>query len=587
MSNDSRPGDSLETGEAQPAKKTAPTLVEKTKAESDYLRGRIVEELAGPEDHFKDATAILLKHHGIYQQDDRDHRRMLGDVRPKRQMTYEFMVRTGVPSGRITSQQFLAQLDLADRYGNGSLRLSSRQDIQMHGVAKQNLRTVLRRIHEIGLTTLASGGDVHRNVVCCPAPYRGDPVHGQIQWLASQLSSEFAPKTSAYRQIWLDDVPATHRANAAQEVAPEVEPLYGKSYLPRKFKVAIGLPGDNCADVYSQDVGLLAICRDYNVAGYNVLVGGGMGMSPSMRSTYPVLAQRMAFAEADQALDVVRAILRVFRDFGDRSDRKHSRLKYLIAHWGLDRFKSQVEQILGYVLAPPRPDEVWDIDDHVGWREQGDGRWFYGLHVPGGRIQDTAEMPLKSTLREICEGHKPTVCLTPNQGLLLCDVYWEDRLHLEDHLRRRGIKLEHDISNVRRWSGACVSLPTCPLALTESERVMPAILDHLEVELARMGLERDLFALRMTGCANGCARPYNADIGIVGRAAGRYAIYLGGRRIGDRLGNIYRDGVPLEEIVAVLLPVFAYFKQMRSEGETLGDFCYRIGCDALVAVLPE
>ncbi len=295
----------------------------------------------------------------------------------------------------------------------------------------------------------------------------------------------------------------------------------------------------------------------------------------------------MAYARADRVLDVLRAIFRVFRDFGNRSDRKRARLKYLVADWGLARFQQQVEQYLGYELPPPEPDEVWDIDDHLGWREQGDGRWFYGLHVPSGRIQDAGDVRLKSALREICESHGPAVYLTPGQSLLLGNVYWDDRLHVEDDLRRSGLCLVGEITPLRRWAGACVSLPTCPLALTESERALPDILQALEGEVARLGLQQEIFALRMTGCTNGCSRPYNADIGIVGRAAGRYAIYLGGRRTGDRLGFLYRDGVPLEQLVAALARVLGHFKQHRQEGETLGDFCHRLGCQRLTAEVPE
>jgi len=563
-----------------------PSAIEKIKAESDYLRGRIAQELSQPTDHFSAETAHLLKHHGMYQQDDRDQRILLGDVGDsgaKKNRAHQFMVRTGVPGGRLTSQQLLAHIELADRFGNGTLRITSRQDLQMHGLAKRDLRAVLMRIHEVGLSTMATCGDVHRNVVCCPAPYRGDPVHGQIQWMAGQIAEVLSPQTPAYREIWLNDSSPA----CSLEPSQEIEPLYGRAYLPRKFKVGLGLPGDNCADVYCQDVGLLAVSRNYNVIGYNVLVGGGMGMTPAKPSTFPALAQRMAYARADQIVDLLRAIVGVFRDFGNRSDRKRARLKYLVADWGLERFKKHVEQYLGYELPRPEPDEVWDIDDHLGWREQGDGRWFYGLHVPNGRIQDAGEMPLKSALRDVCEGHSPAIYLTPGQSVLLGDIYWDDRLHIEDHLRRFGLRLVGELTQVRRWASACVSLPTCPLALTESERALPAIIQELEGEVARLGLQQDVFALRMTGCTNGCSRPFNADIGIVGRAAGRYAIYLGGRRVGDRLGFLYRDGVPLEQLVAAVVAVLGYFKQHRKEGETLGDFCHRVGRDELAAAVPE
>lgn len=571
-----------------------PISPESVKQRSDYLRGEIAAELAASSDHFTAETVQLLRHHGMYQQDDRDRRVQLGDKGPKKQRIYQFMVRTAVTGGRLTSQQLLAHLDLADRHGNGTVRITSRQDLQLHGVAKADLRTVLQRINQSGLTTWGACGDVSRNVVCCPAPYRNDPVHGQMQWMAGQIAAALMPQTPAYGEIWLGSgergAGSTEQGAQNKEQQPlapcstEIEPLYGKTYLPRKLKVGIGLPGDNCADVYSQDVGLLAICRNYDVIGYNVLVGGGMGVTPALAKTFAALAQRMAYVRADGVVDVVRAIVRVYRDFGDRRDRKRARLKYLLADWGLEKFKSQVEQYVGFQLPPPEPDDVWDIDDHLGWREQGDGRWFYGLHVPCGRIQDTSEVRLKTALREICEGHSPAVYLTPGQGLLLGDVYWEDRLHIEDHLRRCGVPLLGEISNVRRWAGACVSLPTCPLALTESERALPEVLRHLEAEVARLGLEREVFALRMTGCTNGCSRPYNADIGIVGRAAGRYGIYLGGHRIGNRMGFLYRDAVPLEQLVATLVPVLAYFKQHRQEGETLGDFCFRLGPEGLAAL---
>jgi sulfite reductase (ferredoxin) len=570
-----------------------PGVIETIKAQSNYLRGRIAEELAQPTDHFSAETAQLLKHHGLYQQDDRDHHVRLGDVDVKRKKRWQFMVRVRVPGGRLARQQLLGLIELADKYGNGSLRITSRQDLQLHGLAKRDLRTVIRRIHELGLTTMATCGDVVRNVVCCPAPYRGDPVHTQMQWMAGQLAEALAPRTPAYREIWLDDPPAAgpqppqEQQSGSSAAAPEwdIEPLYGKTYLPRKFKVGIALPGDNCADVYCHDVGLLAVSRNYDVVGYNVLVGGGMGTTPGRPKTFPALAYRMAYARADQVVDLIRAIVGVYRDFGDRANRKRARLKYLVADWGLERFKKQVEQYLGYELPPPEADEVWDIDDHLGWYEQGDGRWFYGLHVPTGRIQDSGEVRLKSALREICEGHSPAVYLTPGQSLILSDIYWEDRLHIEEHVRHSGLPPVGEISQVCRWANACVSLPTCPQALCESERALPGIVKELEAEVARLGLQQEKFALRMTGCANGCSRPYNADVGIVGRGAGRYAIYLGGRRLGDRLAFLFRDGVPLEQVVAALVPVLSYFKQHRNEGETFGDFCSRLGCEKLSAAL--
>ena len=551
--------------------------MERIKSESNFLRGRIAEELAQPTDHFTDPTVQLLKSFGIYQQDDRDRRRQLGDPCRKSMKVYQFMVRTAVPGGRLTSGQLLAQLDLCEEQGDRTLRITGRQNLELHGVEKPALRAVLRRIHESGLTTKAASGDVRRNVTCCPAPFRGDPVHGEMQDLAQRLSDELAPHMAAYDEIWLAAAPASTPADPT-----EAEPLYGKTFLPRKFKVAIGLPGDNCVDLYAQDVGLMTICRDFHVVGYNVLVGGGMGMTPARATTFPALAQRMAFAYPGHVVDVVKAIMTVYRDHGDRTDRRRARLKYLVADWGVERFKAEVEKVLGYVLEAPQPDDVWDIDDHLGWREQGDGRWFYGLHVESGRIADRNSVRLKTALGEICRKHQLAVRLTPGQSLLLSDIQWEDRLGIEDLLRRHGVKLENEISNIRRWSNACVGLPNCSQAVTESERALPGVIDQLEIDLARLGLAKEVLSLRMTGCTNGCSRPFNVDVGIVGRTAGRYAIYLGGRRTGDRLGFLYRDGVPLEQLVETLTPVLAYFKLFRSEGESFGDFCFRKGRDDLL-----
>ena len=444
----------------------------------------------------------------------------------------------------------------------------------MHGVLKPNLVRALRRIHEVGLTTFAASGDVRRNVMCCPAPYCRDPVHGQIQGMTAWLSEQLCPQTSAYEEIWLGRSPTASPRDQA-------EPLYGPSYLPRKFKVAIGLPGDNCVDLYAQDVGLMAICEDFQVVGYNVLVGGGLGMTSRKSSTFAALAQRMAMIRPEQVRDVVQAILAVFRDFGNRGDRKQARLKYLLAEWGLERFKTQVEKCLGYALPPPHPSDVWDIDDHVGWHEQGDGRWFYGLHVDNGRIADRGEWQLKSALREICRRYEPRIGLSPGHGILFCDVPIENRAGIEDLLRRHHVKLHDEISNVRRWAMACVALPTCPLAVTESERALPGVLEQLEIELVNLGLAGERLAVRMTGCSNGCSRPYLADVGLVGHAAGRYAIHVGGCRLGNRLGFLYQDGVPLERIVPTLLPLLRYFKQRRREGEAFGDFCHRKGCEDL------
>lgn len=559
--------------------------VEVFKAESNYLRGDIGPEMTDGSDFFGKGSVQLLKHHGTYQQDDRDTRaasRAAGGS--KSDKAFSFMVRTKVPGGKLTSDQLLAELDLCDELGNSTLRITSRQGLQLHGILKQDLRRTIRRINEVQLSTLAACGDVERNIMCCPAPHHQDPVHAELQALADRLAVHLCPRTRAYHEIWLTD-PDTgeqHLVGGGLN-GQEIEPIYGPTYLPRKFKTAIGLPGDNCVDLYANDLGLMAICENYRVVGYNVLVGGGFGVTPSAKKTFPAVAKRMAFVTPEQVVDVATEVIRVQRDYGNRADRKVARLKYLIADWGLERFKAEVEAYYGHRLPDPQPDDVWGFDDHLGWHEQGDGRWFYGLNVENGRIKDTDDFRLKSALGEICRTWRAGIRLTSHQSILFTDIQSQDRDGLEDALRRHGVKLSHEISNARRWSMACVAWPTCGLSITEAERALPGLIDELEVELARLGLSQEVFTVRMTGCPNGCARPYNSDVGLVGKTAGKYTVLVGGRRLGDRLNFIYKDLVPGEEIVSTLVPLLHYFKQQRQPGETFGDFCHRKGQADLAA----
>jgi sulfite reductase (ferredoxin) len=478
----------------------------------------------------------------------------------------------------------LAELDLCDEVGNATLRVTTRQGLQLHGVVKENLWQVIHRINEVQLTTLAACGDVERNIMCCPAPHHHDPVHAQMQELTDRLAEHLAPRTRAYHEIWLKD-PATGEQQlvAGGPNGREVEPIYGPTYLPRKFKTAIGLPGDNCVDLYANDLGIMAICENYQIIGYNLLVGGGMGVTPSAKKTFPAVAKRMCFVTPDQVVDVATEIIKVQRDFGNRSDRKVARLKYLIADWGVERFKAKVEEYYGRKLVGPHPDDVRGFDDHLGWHDQGDGRWFYGLNIENGRIHDDGAFRLKTALREICRTYRPNLRLTSHQSILFTDVAPENRVGLEDILRSHGVKLSHEISNARRWSMACVAWPTCGLSITEAERALPGIIDGIEVELAKLGLSGERFTIRMTGCPNGCARPYNSDVGLVGKTAGKYTVFVGGRLLGDRLNFVYKDLVPEEEIVSTLRPLFIHFKQSRHPGETFGDFCHRRGQENLLA----
>ena len=561
----------------KPAK---PSAVESIKTGSNYLRGEIAEELVDGTPQFGKGSIQLLKHHGTYQQDNRDARKSQAGTKSSK--AYDFMVRTKIPGGRLTSAQLLAEIDLCDELGNTTLRVTTRQGLQLHGILKSNLKATIRRINDVQLSTLAACGDVERNVMCCPAPVRNSPIHDQLQELADRVAEHFCPRTTAYHEIWLtDDGEKTLVAGGSD--GHEIEPIYGSTYLPRKFKTGIALPSDNCIDLYAQDLGLMAIVRDGKIVGFNAVVGGGFGVTPAAKKTYPAVAKRLAFIPVDEVIDVATAIVKVQRDFGNRSDRKVARLKYTLATMGLDGFRAKVEEYYGSKLADPDPEDVHGFDDHIGWREQGDGRWYYGLNVENGRIKDEGEYRLKSALREICRTLTPGIRLTAHQAILFTDLTEEDKPRIEQSLRSHGVPLSEDISAVRRWSMACPAMPTCGLAVTESERQLPSTIDSLEVELAKLGLSSEEFTVRMTGCPNGCARPYNSDIGLVGKAKGKYTLFLGGRLLGDRLNWIYKDLVPAEEIASTLVPVFVYWKQERTDGETFGDFCHRKGRDDLLA----
>lgn len=551
--------------------------VEHIKADSRQLRGSIPEELAAAEDHFGGEAIQLLKHHGTYQQDDRDYRADKSTDGKR----FIFMVRTRVPGGKVSPEQFLAELDLCERYGDGTLRITTRQGFQLHGVLKENLRDAIRGINETKLTTLAACGDVERNVMCCPAPFRNNPVRQQMQDMTDALAEHLKPRTSAYYDVWLSD--ENGERTKVDEFTPVEEPIYGERYLPRKFKTAVALPEDNCIDIYTQDLGLLAIVENDEIVGYNVLVGGGMGVTPANKATYPALARRMAYVRPDQVLEVAEAVVKVQRDHGNREDRKVARMKYLIANWGLERFKATVEEYYGSSLPEPHPTDVTGVDDHLGWYEQGDGRWFLGVNVMTGRIKDEGDFRLKTALRTILQKYRMQTRLTALQDMMFCDVESGDRAEIDRILADHGVREAGELSLARRYSMACPAFPTCGLSITESERVMPEVVDELDAELARIGLTDEKIAVHMTGCPNGCARPYTPDVGLVGKARGKYTLFLGGNAEGTRLAYIYEDMVPLEQIVPTIAPALSYFKSERNNGESFGDFCHRVGKETLKA----
>jgi sulfite reductase (ferredoxin) len=564
-----------------------PSPVEGIKEQSRFLGGEIGGELRDGLDHFGKSSETLLKFHGTYQQDDRDERGAGGlDAEGKKKKSFIFMVRSKIPGGKLTSEQLLSELDLCDEVGNTTLRITSRQGLQLHGVVKSNLKRAIARINEVQLSTLGACGDVNRNVMCCPAPYHKN-IYRQTQELAAQLAAHFAPRTCSYHDIWLTDSDTGEKqlvGGAPEGDGFDVEPIYGKYYMPRKFKMAIGYTFDNCVDVYANDLGLIAVTEGDRIVGYNLIAGGGMGVTPSAKKTFPAVAKRICYVSPENVLQAVEAVFKVQRDYGNREDRKLARLKYVIANWGVEKFKAKVEEYYGGPLAEfDRNHDVRGFNDHMGWDEQGDGRWFYGLNIENGRIKDVPESQLKTAIREVCRTLKPSIRLTSHQSILFGDIQPQDRSRLESILRSHGVKLTEEISTVRRWSMACVAWPTCGLSITESERALPGLIDQIEAELARLGLANEKFTIRMTGCPNGCARPYNCDVGLVGKARGKYTVLLGGRLLGDRLNFVYKDMIPEEDVAATLAPVFAYFKQSRDSGETLGDFCLRKGADDLAA----
>ncbi|MGB1925247.1 MAG: NADPH-dependent assimilatory sulfite reductase hemoprotein subunit [Rubripirellula sp.] len=558
------------------------TAVEGIKQESRFLRGTIAEEIAGQTECFNSDNIQLLKFHGSYQQDDRD----LRTERKKAGLgkAYSMMLRLRIPGGRCRADQFLAMLDVCEELGNSTIKVTTRQTIQLHGIVKDNLRPTIKRVNELALSTLAACGDVNRNIMCCPAK-RVDPIHQELERLTDELTEAMAPKTAAYHELWVSE-PGSQEKELVGGGA-ESEPLYGSTYLPRKFKMGIALPEDNCIDIYTQDLGLLAVVRDGQIIGYNVLVGGGMGTTPAKKVTYPALGKRMAFVTPDQVVGVCQAVLKVQRDNGNRSDRKTARMKYLVDRWGIKKFREEVESYFGDALQDCEPDDVTGVDDHMGWQEQGDGKWSYGLNVENGRLYDDEKIQFKAAIRAICNEFDTEIRMTGHQSLIFTDIDESKKERLIELITQHGIPTTEQTSVVRRWSMACVALPTCGLAITESERRLPGLIDGLEQPLAKLGLDRERFTIRMTGCPNGCARPYNADIALVGKAKDRYTLFLGGGWLGNRLAYIYKDLVPDSQVVEEITRVFAAYKANRIESESIGDFCSRIGKDALLLMTEE
>jgi sulfite reductase (NADPH) hemoprotein beta-component len=541
---------------------------ERIKEASDYLRGTLAEGLAEEiTGAIVEDDQQLVKFHGMYLQDDRDLRPER--TRKKMEKAFAFMIRVRISGGVLSGSQWLTLDHVARVYGNNTMRLTTRQTVQLHGIIKSNLKSTMKEIDDVLLGSIAACGDVNRNVMCNPNPYQSK-AHAAAIELARAVSDHLTPHTPAYREIWLD---GERIAGGEDEV---VEPIYGKTYLPRKFKVVIAVPPSNDVDVFAHDLGFIAIADDKgDVNGWNVTVGGGMGMTHGEPDTYPRTADVMGYCATKDVVAIAEAVVTVQRDWGDRVNRKHARLKYTIEDRGLDTFRAEVVHRSGVELEAPKPFTFTSTGDRYGWSEGADGRSHLTLYVENGRIVDRTGAKQMSALRQIAQTHDGDFRITPNQNLIIANIPTEKQKEIHWIAVEAGLLAPW--SGLRRNAMACVALPTCGLAVAESERYMPEVLTALDERLAAHGLSADDIVIRMTGCPNGCARPYLAEIGLVGKGPGRYNLYLGAAFDGSRLSKLYAEDLEHKGIVAALDPVFAAYVAERQKGERFGDFTIRAG----------
>ena len=557
-----------------------PSPVEGIKDTSNYLRGTLAAEVAADTDHFTESSKQLVKFHGTYQQEDRDARKKRD--KPGVGKAYMMMIRLRLPGGVLTADQYLAMDAIAQRHANGTLRFTTRQSIQLHGVLKKNLKSTIADINHTLLSTISACGDVNRNVMSCPAPLP-DAVRKLNNELCNRVADHLTPHAGkkAYHEIWLNGESVTPPSEPA-----EAEPIYGKLYLPRKFKTAFGLPDDNCVDIYANCLGFQAIAENGRPVGYNLIVGGGMGMTNSKPETFPHLGREVCYVEPDQVVAAAEAVVKLFRDHGNRSDRKRARIKYLMADWGVERFREVFRRdYFRTPLVAPKHAPVTAVDLHLGWHSQGGDRWFYGVSVENGRVKDEGTLRLRSGLLAVVSKLRCSVRVTPQQDVLLCDIATADKATVEAILADHGVLPAEKLSPLQKWSLACPAIPTCPLAISESERYLPTLVDELEKELTGLGLGDTPLSLRMTGCPNGCARPYNSDVGLVGRSGDKYTLYVGGRIEGDRLSYELQDLLPKDRIIPTLKKVLAVYKTDRQPGEGFGDYVTRLGKENVLALI--
>ena len=565
---------------SQPIPPPKRSAVESIKENSQHLRGTLAEELAADTDRFNDQSKQLLKFHGSYQQDDRDARK--DRRREGAGKSFIFMVRCRIPGGRLTAEQYLSLDDIAIAYANGTLRITTRQGIQLHGVLKSNLKQTIAAINDSLLTTLGACGDVERNVMAPPAPY-ATPVYQELQRVARLIADHFAPRGGAYHDIWLNGKLLSH---LPQHHAADPEPIYGKVYLPRKFKTGLALPEDNLVDVFAQDLGLLAIVEHGQIAGYDMLVGGGMGMTHGNANTFALCGKSICYVSAEHVLPAAEGVLKLFRDHGNRADRKRARIKYVVHDWGVDKFRNVLQTYIPFPLAPPREVPVTGFPLQLGWHAQGDGKFFYGVSVENGRIKDAEAFRLRSALRTLVTQLRPQLRLTPMQDILLCDLPASARPTIEQTLADHGVRLPGRIAMVRQHSMACPAIPTCGLALSEAERVLPDIMDALEIELERLGLDEEKISVRMTGCPNGCARPYQSDVGIVGRS--RRQVHAVRRwQTWSAPGSTFRSRISCRcrRLCRSWAKVLRGLRRHRAGDVAFGDYCHRLGAAHVQALV--
>lgn len=541
--------------------------MEHIKNRSNYLRGTIKEGLA---DEITGAIAEddtkLLKFHGSYMQDDRDIR----DERRKQKLepAYSFMIRVRVPGGTATADQWIAMDDISTEYANNTIKLTTRQAFQFHGILKRNLKSSMQSIHHAVMDSLAACGDVNRNVMCNPNPYQSG-VHKEVDTLATKISDHLSPQTGAYHEIWLDD-------EKIVDTKEEVEPMYGKTYLPRKFKIGIAVPPSNDIDVYSQDIGLIAVIEDDQLVGFNVTVGGGMGMTHGDTKTYPQVGRLLGYFPKEEAVDVCEKILTIQRDYGNRENRKNARFKYTVDRLGVEFIREELNKRLGWEIEEAKPFEFEHNGDRYGWTE-GSGKWHFTLFIQNGRVKDTSDYKLKTALREIAEIHTGDFRLTPNQNLIIANVAKSKKQQIQKIIDQYGITDGEHYTGLRRNSMACVAFPTCGLAMAESERYLPTLINKIEGLLDEAGLNEEEITIRMTGCPNGCARPALAEIAFIGKAPGKYNMYLGGGFTGNRLNKLFKENIGEDEILESLKPILIQYGKEKNDGEHFGDFVIRKG----------